>query len=75
MNNEYKYSWQPFWQDVAGELSRDRLKEKFQKLESAVFDRVQALSSGGDRHEECEALEGAISKLREIQKENLPFSD
>ena len=70
--SELKYpSWQTPLQEAILELDRETLSERIQKIETLMFERLQAISSETDHQDERQALADAASILRTLKKEKL----
>lgn len=66
--------WQGAWQDALLELDPEKLHQKVAKAETAIFKRLQELSSDRtDHNEEHVALNDAINGLRILKVEKLKF--
>ena len=57
------------------ELDREKLRERVIVAETAIFNRVQAMSQGQDGRAERQAIEDALESLRVLKRENLGFPD
>ena len=74
--DELKYpGWKLPLQDLIMEFDRAKLREKMQRVEALIFERLQQLPDGSDALAEREALDNALSVLRVMQRENLNFPD
>ncbi len=63
--DELKYpGWQLPLQDLILEVDRAKLREKMQRMEAMIFERLQQLPDGNDSLAESEALNNALSVLR-----------
>ena len=72
-DRELKYPrWEREFQEAVVELNREKLVEKIQKLETAIFVRLQELASDSDHHSERQAIQDAVSTIRVLKKEKLP---
>lgn len=75
-DSKLKYpSWQAPLQEALLELDREKLAERIQKVETVIFERLQAISSDTDHHDEREALADAASILRGLKKDKLSYPD
>lgn len=74
-DGELKYKWRPEFQEVVVEFDREKLIEKVQKFETAVFLRLQELASSSDHHGEREAIADAASTIAALKKNKLSHSD
>jgi hypothetical protein len=73
---ELKYpKWQAEFQDAIIEFDREKLFEKVQKFETAIFIRLQQLASSKDHHAERQAIDDALSTIRVLKKERLSHPD
>jgi hypothetical protein len=71
-DGELKYpKWQSQFQEAVLELNREKLFEKIQKFETAIFVRLQELSSSSDHHSEREAIADAASTIAALKKDKL----
>ena len=71
-DRELKYpKWESELQEAVIELDREKLFEKIQKLETAIFVRLQELASDSDHHSERQAIDDAVSTIRVLKKEKL----
>ena len=67
---ELKYpKWERQFQEVVLELNREKLTDKIQKLETAIFVRLQELQSDSDHHSERQAIDDALATIRVLKKE------
>jgi hypothetical protein len=67
--------WQRPLQEALLELDPTRLRTKLDAAESAIFERLQANLQGGVHHMERVAMEDALSSLRVVKRETLPFPE
>ena len=67
--------WQPEYQAALLELDRKQLTERVREAETAIFNRLQALSGSNNSHAEKQAIEDALGGLRVIKRETLGFPD
>jgi hypothetical protein len=67
--------WQVPLQDLILEYDRARLRDKMQRVEALISDRIQQLHNRIDGHAEREALTDALAALRVFQREKLNFPD
>ena len=67
--------WQVPLQGLILESDRSKLSEKMQQVEVLILDRLQHLHEGSNGDAEREALNGARSTLRIIQREKLEFPE
>jgi hypothetical protein len=69
-DSELKYPrWQAEFQEVIIELDRDKLFEKIQRFETAIFVRFQELAGSKDHHEERQAIDDALATVRVLKKD------
>jgi hypothetical protein len=61
--------WQGLLRDAILEFSPQKLSAKVQKVETAIFERMQALSCDSDYHHERDALNDALATLRILKRE------
>jgi hypothetical protein len=67
--------WQAEYHAALLELDPKRLFERVTAAETAIFDRLQAMSHNSDGHAERQAIEDALPSLRVLKRENLGFPD
>jgi hypothetical protein len=67
--------WQAPLQEVILEYDRKKLTEKIQTLETLIFERLQKSVQPSDDASEREALDHALSTLRNIKRDRLGFPD
>ena len=68
--------WQLPLQDLILEFDRAKLREKMQRVEALIYDRLQQLNSGSNGHSaEREAINDAVSILLVIKKDKLDYPD
>ena len=73
---ELKYpKWQAPLQEAILKSDREKLREKLEKVEIAILERLQELSHGADGHSEREAINDALATLRVIQRDRLAYPD
>jgi len=69
-DGELKYlKWEREFQEAVLERDREKLFEKIQQLETAIFVRLQELASDSDHHSERQAIADAVSTIRELKKD------
>jgi hypothetical protein len=74
--NDLKYpDWQIPFRDALLELDKNKLKERLTQVETAIFNRRQALSRSADSRDERQAIEDALATLRILKRESLGFPD
>jgi hypothetical protein len=56
-------------------LDREKLAERVAASETAIFNRLQAISQSSDHHAERQAIEDALTALRVLKRESLGFPD
>jgi hypothetical protein len=75
-DGELKYpKWQTPLQEAILEFDREKLREKLQKVETSILERLQELQHGPDGHSEREAINDALSVLRIIKRDRLAYPD
>jgi hypothetical protein len=75
-DSELRYpEWQVPLREVILEFDREKLRERIQKVETLIFERLQQLSQENDGRTEQEAINDALSILRVIQRDKLGFPD
>jgi hypothetical protein len=67
--------WQAEYQAALLELDPKTLFERVTAAETAIFNRLQAMSHTADGHAEQQAIEDALASLRVLKRENLGFPD
>jgi hypothetical protein len=67
--------WQPAYQAALLELDPKQLMGRVTVAETAIFNRLQALSNSTDSQAERHAIEDALGGLRILKRENLGFPD
>jgi hypothetical protein len=67
--------WQAEYQAALLELDAKRLFERVTTAETAIFNRLQAISHNSDGHAERQAIEDALAALRVLKRDNLGFPD
>ena len=67
--------WQAEYQAALLELDPNTLFERVTAAETAIFNRLQAISHNSDSHAERQAIEDALAALRFLKKYNLGFPD
>ena len=66
--------WQKPYQEALIEIDNDKLKERVAAAESAIFNRLQAMSPNRDTLNERQAIEDALASLRYLKRETLGSS-
>jgi len=75
-SSEIRYpEWQPEYQAALLELDTEKLRERVAAAETAIFNRLQAISHSSDAHAERQAIEDALASLRVLKRDNLWFPD
>ena len=67
--------WQNEYQAAVLEVDRKKLPERVAASETAIFNRLQAISQSSADQAERQAIEDALSALRSLKSENLGFLD
>ena len=67
--------WQGEYRAALLELDPKRLFERVTAAETAIFNRLQAMSHTSDGHAERQAIEDALASLRVLKRDNLGFPD
>lgn len=70
-----RFEWQRPLQEALLELDPETLKQKVVEAETAIFERLQELSSDHDSSEERQELLDATNTLRVLKKESLKYPD
>jgi hypothetical protein len=68
-------AWQHEYQAALLELDPKTLLERVKAAETAIFNRLQAISRRADSHAERQAIEDALAGLRVLKRDNLGFPD
>ena len=75
MMRDLRYpGWQKTYQEALIEIDGNKLKERVAAAESAIFNRLQAMSPNRDTVNERQAIEDALSSLRYLKRETLGLS-
>ena len=67
--------WQVPLQEVILEFDREELREKAERVETLIFERVQQLNQESDGRDERQALEDGLNILRMVRRDKLGFPD
>jgi MoxR-like ATPase len=67
--------WQNEYAAALVELDREKLAERVAASETAIFNRLQAISQSSDHHAERQAIKDALTALRVLKRESLGFPD
>jgi hypothetical protein len=67
--------WQAEYQAALLELDPKTLFERVTAAETAIFNRLQAISHNSDGHAERQAIEDALAALRVLKRGGLGFPD
>lgn len=74
--NDLKYpDWQTPLRDALLEFDKDKLKQRLTDVETAIYNRQQALSTSADSRDERQAIEDALVTLRVLKRDSLGFPD
>ncbi len=74
--NDLKYpDWQIPFRDALLEFDKDKLKQRLTDVETAIFNRQQALSGSANSRDERQAIEDALATLRILKRDSLGFPD
>jgi hypothetical protein len=68
-------TWQPEFLAALVEIEPKQLLERVTAAETAIFNRLQALSHSADTRAERQAIEDALASLRVIKRDSLGFPD
>lgn len=68
-------AWQHEYLAALVELDPKTLFERVRAAETAIFNRLQALSHNPDSHAERQAIEDALASIRVLKRDNLGFPD
>jgi hypothetical protein len=61
--------WEPEFRAALLEPDREKLLERIELAEAAIFRRIQGLSASANDRDERRAIEDALSGLRTLKKE------
>ena len=67
--------WQNEFRAALLELDTEKLRERVAAAETAIFNRLQAISRGSNHTAERQAIEDALASLRVLKRDNLGFPD
>ena len=67
--------WQQQYQTALLELDREKLPERVAAAETAIYERLQAISRSSDYQAERQAIEDALASLRVLKRNSLEFPD
>lgn len=67
--------WQNEYAVALVELDREKLPPRVAASETAIFNRLQAISQSSDHQAERHAIDDALAALRVLKRENLGFPD
>jgi hypothetical protein len=67
--------WQPEYLAALLEVDPKTLFERVTAAETAIFNRLQAISHHPDGHAERQAIEDALASLRVLKRDDLGFPD
>ena len=67
--------WQNEFRAALLELDQEKLRERVAAAETAIFNRLQAISQGSNHTAERQAIEDALASLRVLKRDNLGFPD
>ena len=66
----------PEWQkEYVAALDPEKLPQRVEAAETAIFKRLQTISQGSDTKAERQAIEDALASLRVLKRDNLGFPD
>jgi hypothetical protein len=67
--------WQQEYQAALLELDLNKLRERVETAETAIFKRLQAISQNPGLGAERQAIDDAVASLRVLKQEKLGFPD
>src|SRR5438046_9182016 len=67
--------WENEFRAALLELDTEKLRELVAAAETAIFNRLQAISQGSNHTAERQAIEDALASLRGLKRYNLGFPD
>ena len=68
-------AWQDEYQAALVEVDRQKLKQRVEAAETAIYKRLQQLSQNSDDFIERQVIEDALSCLRTLKRDELGFPD
>ena len=68
-------AWQYEYQAALVEVDRQKLKQRVEAAETAIFKRLQQLSQNSDDFVEGQVIEDALSSLRVLKRDELGFPE
>jgi hypothetical protein len=76
MSPEILYpEWQPQYQTALLETDREKLPERVAAAETAIYQRLQAISQSSAYQAERQAIQDAVASLRVLKRDSLGFPD
>lgn len=67
--------WQNEYVAALFEFDGEKLLERVKAAETAIFNRLQAISQSPDSQAERQAIDDALAALRVLKRDNLGFPD
>jgi len=67
--------WQNEYEAALLEPEPERLFDRIQAAETAIFERLQEISQNSDHHTERQVIEDALAALRVLKRDELGFPD
>jgi hypothetical protein len=67
--------WQPQYQTALLETDREKLPERVAAAETAIYQRLQAISQSSAYQAERQAIQDAVASLRVLKRDSLGFPD
>jgi hypothetical protein len=67
--------WQEPLREALLELDKNKLKQRVAAAETAIFNKLQAISRSTDDQAERQAIDDALQTLRVLKRDNLGFPD
>ena len=68
-------AWQHEYRAAMTDVDRDKLKERVEAAEAAIYRRLQHLSQNSDDFAERQVIEDALRGLRVLKRDELGFPD
>jgi len=68
-------TWQHEYQAALVELDREKLKERVEAAEAAIYRRLQHLSQKSDDFTERQVIDDALHSLRVLKRDELKYPD
>ena len=73
MQNDKSAQWQRLLEELMTETDAERMRDKADELEAAIFHRCQSLACGDSEDSERAAIRAATAKLLRVRVEKLGY--